>query len=76
MMSMKQFKELKEKNREFEEGLGEIVKYENVQWKKAFLEGTDEAWTKYRRNVNRKITALEKAYKNYGFTVCRERIMG
>ena len=49
-----------------------IIEYERAQYRKAFLEGTDEAWKKYRANLKRKIN---KIYKETGYMISLDRLM-
>ncbi len=50
----------------------DIKKYEEAQYIKAFMEGTDEAWKRYRTNLKRKIN---KIYKETGFRIDFDRLV-
>lgn len=40
----------------------DIVNYEKDQFRRAFAEGTDEAWKQYERNVKRVVTRYNKTH--------------
>lgn len=57
------------KAQEMSEG---IIEYAHDQYRKAFLEGTDEAWKRYRANLKRRIN---KIYKETGYRISLDRLM-
>ena len=64
--------EVRRRNELYTKMTGDLVKYEAAQYRKAFLDGTDEAWKRYRANLKRKINAIKK---ETGFTISLDRLM-
>ena len=40
----------------------DVKRYEINEYRKAFMEGTDKAWKRYRANVKREVTKYNKAH--------------
>lgn len=63
--------EQKIKDQKFKEMAQDFRTYEKKQWTKAFMDGTDEAWKRYRANMKRRIN---KIYKETGYRISLDRI--
>ena len=72
-MTNKEWREKQKCRQElFDKMAGDLMVYEKAQYRKAFLDGTDEAWKRYKANIKRRLT---KIYNETGFRIDYDRFM-